>query len=159
MLDEIGLNECFYKRFERCNSVVTAWWWRTHKTYQDEMKFSVWWKRGGEGNKQMLFFVLFSNQINSLQKIYIAIHKCTAFYECLVALIVCSRDYTACSSTQHPPHLQTSRCHPLRKTEQQPLYLSSQSNVPVRRDRQTDSDQTDFVSPIWPRHASDFAQD
>lgn len=113
----------------------------------------------GRGINKCFFFVLFSNQINSLQKIYIAIHKCTAFYECLVALIVCSRDYTACSSTQHPPHLQTSRCHPLRKTEQQPLYLSSQSNVPVRRDRQTDSDQTDFVSPIWPRHASDFAQD
>lgn len=118
--------------------------------------FSVWWK----GGNQKMLFALFPDQINSLQKNVLLFIKAQLLWvsgglDCTV----CSRDYTACSSTQHPPHLQTSRPHPLRKTEQPPLYSSRQSDVAVRRDQRTDSDLADFVSTIWSWHASDSAQD
>lgn len=99
--------------------------------------FSVWWKGGGD---QKMLFALFPDQINSLQKNVLLFIKAQLLWvsgglDCTQ----CSRDYTACSSTQHPPHLQTSRPHPLRKTEQPPLYSSRQSDVAVRRDQRTDS--------------------
>lgn len=124
MSGEIGLNKCcfffyFYKRLERCDSVVTAWWWRTHKAYQDGMKY-ICSSMTGWGN-QKCFPCRFLIRTNSQEKSIPPLIKARLHTERL-ALIACSRDFTACSSTRHPPHLQTSRPHPLRKTEQPPLF-------------------------------------
>lgn len=68
----------FYKRFERCNSVVTAWWGRTHKTYHDEMKYIFSLMKRGKEKKRRAFCAVFQLNQFTAEKC-IAIHYSVAF--------------------------------------------------------------------------------
>lgn len=91
----MGLNECFF--ISDLRDVIA---WSLHggeelikPTRMRLSIFSVWWKRG---NSKMLFWGCFPNKIYCYSLRY-------SFYACLVALIVYSRDCTACSSTNTRP--------------------------------------------------------
>lgn len=97
--------------------------------------FSVWWK----GGNQKCFLCCFPIKSIHCRKMY-----CYSLRYSFVQSVWRPWLYVAVTTlhaapTQHPPHLQTSRPHPLRKTEQPPLFSFSQSTVPVRWNQQTDS--------------------
>lgn len=116
------------------------------------------WGWGGGCSKEM-FPVMLPNQINSLQKKTLVVIKVQLLW--VLAVCDCMEPWLRCMQINpSPPDPQTSRSHPLRSTDQPPLYSTSPSDVQVRGDQQTDQGSSwfdaDFTLTIWSGHASAF---